>query len=237
MSGLLYARSKTISNGLEIIIPSVREVLDNENNYNSLIRALVATPYEMMVELDDIGVNFTEISQYDLFLWMFSSLADVDTSLVFKDMIGADFKAVVNQESEEVILRNDKLDITIDRRAHAEICRVLRKINFLKSEDKTPGNEDARLYMIERARKKQKRAMRKAKKMDNSVLEDLIIALVNTEQYKYDYEGTLNLSIYQFYCCVHQIIKKINYDNLMTGCYMGTVNTKELNSDSLNWLS
>ena len=88
--------------------------------------------------------------------------------------------------------------------------------------------------MIERARLKQRRAARRKRE---SQLEDLIVAMVNTEQYKYGYEGTLNLTIYQFNASVYQIVKKINYDNTMIGCYAGTVNIKELNQSDLNWLS
>lgn len=47
--------------------------------------------------------------------------------------------------------------------------------------------------MIERARKKQNREARKKK---DSYFEHLIVSMVNTEQYKYDYETTRNLTIY-----------------------------------------
>jgi hypothetical protein len=60
--------------------------------------------------------------------------------------------------------------------------------------------------------------------------------MVNTEQFKYDFEGTRELSIYQFNESVQQIIKKTDYDNRMYGVYAGTVNPKELSKDDLNWL-
>ena len=87
--------------------------------------------------------------------------------------------------------------------------------------------------MIERARRKMRR---NKNRIQNSQLESLIVAMVNTEQYKYDFEGTLELSIYQFNESVRQIIKKVDYDNKMYGIYAGTVNAKELSPDDLNWL-
>ena len=77
---------------------------------------------------------------------------------------------------------------------------------------------------------------RKNKRAEESELESLIIAMVNTEQYKYDFEGTRELSIYQFNESVRQIIKKVDYDNRMYGIYTGTINPKELSPDDLNWL-
>ena len=76
----------------------------------------------------------------------------------------------------------------------------------------------------------------KNKKLD-SRLEELIVALVNTEQYHYGFEWTRELSIYQFNESVQQVIKKVNYDNRMHGVYSGTVSAKDLSQDDLNWLS
>ena len=87
--------------------------------------------------------------------------------------------------------------------------------------------------MLKRARAKLRRQM---SKKSLSQLESLIIAMVNTEQFKYGFEGTLELSIYQFNESVKQIIKKVDYDNRMYGVYSGTINVKELSQDDLNWL-
>ena len=78
---------------------------------------------------------------------------------------------------------------------------------------------------------------RNRNRKQESQLEPLIIAMVNAEQYKYDFEGTRELSIYQFNESVRQIIKKVDYDNRMYGIYAGTINAKELSQDDLNWLT
>lgn len=86
--------------------------------------------------------------------------------------------------------------------------------------------------MLERMRAKMKRHPR----AESSQLEQLIIAMVNTEQFKYDFESARSLTIYQFNECVRQIVNKVNYDNRMFGVYSGTVNVKELSQDELTWL-
>ena len=87
--------------------------------------------------------------------------------------------------------------------------------------------------MIRRARDKMRR---QNKRISDSQLEGLIVALVNTEQFHYGFEGTRELSIYQFNESVRQVIKKIDYDNKMRGIYAGTVSAKDLSQDDLNWL-
>jgi hypothetical protein len=88
--------------------------------------------------------------------------------------------------------------------------------------------------MLERAKAK---AKRNRNRKQDSQLESLIVALVNTEQYKYDFEGTRELSIYQFNESVRQVIKKVDYDNKMYGVYTGSISAKELSNDDLNWLT
>ena len=87
--------------------------------------------------------------------------------------------------------------------------------------------------MIDRAKKKLKRERDKVR---SSQLEPLIISMVNTEQYKYNFATTRDLSIYQFNESVRQIINKVDYDNRMHGVYAGTVSIKDLSQDDLNWI-
>ena len=88
--------------------------------------------------------------------------------------------------------------------------------------------------MMQRARLKLKRSRKRA---SSSQLEELIVAMVNSEQYHYGFEGTRGLTIYQFNESVRQVIKKTEYNNRMYGVYAGTVNPKELSQDDLNWLT
>ena len=64
----------------------------------------------------------------------------------------------------------------------------------------------------------------------------MIISVVNTEQFKYNYESVKSLTIYQFNESVYQIVRKVDYDNRMHGVYAGTIDAKELKQDDLTWL-
>ena len=129
---------------------------------------------------------------------------------------------------------NSSTGVVIDRALHGRIADALRKIHHLEKDNRKPANGEAKEYMIERARKKLRR---QKNRMIDSQLESLIVAVVNTEQFHYGFEGTRELSIYQFNESVRQIIKKIDYDNKMHGIYAGTVSAKDLSQDELNWLT
>lgn len=232
--GYLFARNYPINDLISITIPTVGEIWDNEDEYNGLLTSVIASPTDFMVQLDDIGIDFCEISPFELFVLLFDGLKEMDTHLVFGDLDLKTFERSINTQNNQLILLSKETGAIIDRCIHDKIRKVLREINHLEITDKKAGNAAAKKYMIERARIKQKRAARRPKK---SNMEDLVIAMVNTEQYKYDFEGTRNLTIYQFNASVQQVIKKINYDHLMAGCYAGTVDMKDIDQSKLNWLS
>lgn len=194
---------------------------------------LTSTPYDMMVQLDDIGIDFSTINEYELFLLLFPTMAKMDTSLVFGDLDLTRFQAALD-ERNEMFFVDPETGQKIDRVVYGMIASTLRKIHFFERTNKKPGNDEAKKYMIERARVKQKR---RARKKHDSQLEKTIVAVVNASEFKYGYEGVRNLTIYQFNASLHQIVRKVNFDNLMIGCYAGTINTKELSQDSLNWLT
>lgn len=231
---LLYKQEYAINEHIKIQIPTVGEVLDNEDDYYTMVTMLTAMPVDMMVQLDDIGIDFTAINEYELFLILFNALKDKDTSLIFGELDLKPFRSAVNPQNNTIVLRNKETGVVIDRGIQGQIASVLRKIHNLKRNNRKPANQEAREYMLQRAREKMRR---RSKCMNDSQLEELIVAMVNTEQFHYGFEGTRELSIYQFNESVRQVIKKIDYDNRMHGVYAGTVNAKELSQDDLNWLT
>ena len=231
---LLYQKAIPINDSIRIIIPTVGEIIDNEDAYYGLVSVLTAMPVDLMVQLEDAGIDFTSINEYELFLLLFAGFKSQDTSLIFGDLDLSKFKMAVNEQNGNVVLLDEEHDIKIDRAIHGQIAGVLRKIHHLEKNNRKPANKEAQEYMLKRAREKMRR---KRNRKEDSQLEQLIIAMVNTEQYKYDFEGTRELSIYQFNESVRQIIKKVDYDNRMYGVYAGTVDAKDLSQDDLNWLT
>lgn len=230
----LYETKHKINDFITIRVPTIKDIIENEDDYYGNIALIVATPYDMMVQLDDMKIDFTQINEWDLFLLLFNELRTRDLSLIFDGLNLRDFVTAENKQNGNIILVNPKTGVKIDRAIHDQICRYLRKTLRLQKNDKRPANEEARKFLIERTRTKLKR---RRKQLVESQIEKYIVALVNTSEFPYTYESVLGLTINQFYASLHQIVKKIKYDKLMIGCYAGTVNMKELDQNELNWIS
>lgn len=230
---LLYQRQYAVTDWITVMIPTVGEIIADEDDYYRAVQLLTAQPIDFMVQLDDAGIDFSTINDWDLFLLLFPALCKMDTHLIFGDLNLGEFTPMINEQNKQIVLFNQTTGATIDRGILMKIAALLRRIHHMERNKRKPANEEAKKYMLERARVKAKR--RKNRK-EESGLESLIVAMVNTEQFKYDFEGTLGLTIYQFNESVRQVIKKIDYDNRMHGVYAGTINPKELNQDDLNWM-
>ena len=229
----LFHREVPISDKISISIPTVGEVLDNENAFYAELYMLTAMPIDYMVQLDDLGINFDEINEYDLFMLLFAEIQRNDTGMFFPGLDLKRFESAQHIQTGNIVLYDEADDIVIDRVIHTRIADTLRKIYGLEKDTRKPGNKEAREYMLKRARTKAKRRKNREQK---SQLEQLIVAMVNTEQFKYGYEGTRELTMCQFNESVRQITKKIDFDHKMHGIYAGTVDPKSLSRDDLNWL-
>ena len=217
---------------LSIRIPTVGEILDDEFNYYSIVTAFTATPFQYMVQLDDIGRDFTTVTEFELFKMLFPIYANSDLSILFGDKDLSDLKPYKYRDTDVTVLSNESHDIIIDELVYNDLANTLRKINLFDKVVGKPGNEHARAYLIQKEKAKQKK---NAKKQKEPYLEKMVIALVNTSEFPYDYDSCMNLSIYNFNQSFKQILHKIDFDSTRIGIYAGTIDmSKKENRKSLS---
>ena len=282
---LLKLSSIDIVPNLTLKIPTVGEILDDEKTYYSITSSLTASPFQYMVQLDDMGIDYTSIDEWELFRMLFLNYCnqelvykmkikelEIETkkhlttsddylqcknqieilntkiqengfNIIFKDfhltsevdgkLIG--FNEYQYNNSDEIVLFNPATQVEINRLIYNDLTDVIRKINLFEKVKYKPGNESAKKYLLEKERKKQKR---NAKKPYEPYLEKLVVALVNTEEFPYNYETCMDLSIYKFNQSFKQIQHKISFNNTMVGVYAGTVDTSKMsNKDILSWIA
>lgn len=232
---LLNLSSIDITPNLSLKIPTVGEILNDEETYYSTVSAFTAVPAQYMVALDDMGIDYSKITDYELFQILFPIYAKSDLSLLFGNLDTSDFILCTNSKNNQQILYSPSNDIWIDEPVYYDLADNIRKINLFEKVTAKPGNESARKYLLEKERKKQKRH---TKKQQKPYLENLVIALVNTSEFPYDYDSCMDLSIYRFNRSLRQIQQKITFDNTMIGVYAGTVDLSKINHKTgLSWIA
>ena len=235
---LMRTNQYRIDDTISIYVPTIGEIYDyGEDEYYNIVQLLTSVPYDLMVQFDDVGVDYETVTEVQLFFTMLEKLciSKVDLSIIFKDFDIYNYRIAENVNDKEIVMLNPKnMDYKITKEKQVLISNAIRKIHFWKKTESKAGNDEAKEYLIERNRKKQRIAARKGHR---SFLDESIIKLVNTEEFKYNYEECMDLSIYKFNASLQQIPKKKNWEQTMNGAYFGTVDLIKLDIEKIHWMS
>lgn len=262
IQSLLDLEEFPIRDWISIKIPTLGEYR-KEPDISSLVSMFTTTPSAHMIELDEMGIDFTQISDYDFFLKLFygafvapkmvlyndlpddekikslSGVELIDSTLLFNCV---DFNSCyISDENGLKSIKDSNGNQIIDEFIYMQISNALCEIFDIKKYRRKPGNNTAKEYILEREKEKAELAKRKSRQgYDNGslILDGEIVMLVCYPGFQYNFDTINNLSIYNFYACVKQVVKKDQYDKLVNGAYSGFGNVKldKIPADKLNWL-
>ena len=242
-----------IANGVVLRVPTIEEVLDIEQLYYSTASTLTAVPYQFMVQLDDMGVDYTTITEFQFFQMMFLSYVKQETinklleeqgmydqitpsafNVIFEDLELVGFDIYVNPETQETCLLNSITNVEINEFVYYQLVKAMRKLNNFEHVKDKPGNESAKKYLMEKERRRLKR---ESKKPYEPYLEKLVVSMVNMPEFKYNYEQTFGMSLYVFNESLAQVQHKVTFDKTMIGVSIGFADTKKMTDKSiLSWI-
>ena len=234
-----------INDKIIIRSPTLGEICDyGDNAYFSMIRTLTSTPTDMMWQLDDIGIDFTQIDNFTLFSQIICGktenmteekfqLNKKRTSIVLGDLNLFDFDLCTN-ENGEIVMYNKETDTLIDGYTYRLISEAIRKMHFLKENIAKPANESTRIILIEDARDEY---LMQKNKTPSSYLLNLISTMINCPGFKYNHSEVWNMKINAFLDSVKRITKIQNAELLLQSGYSGFgINLKEIPNKQLDWL-
>lgn len=60
---------------ISVRIPTVGEILEDESNYYGIISTFTASPFQYIAQLDNWGIDFAAMTDYELFRILFMTYA------------------------------------------------------------------------------------------------------------------------------------------------------------------
>lgn len=238
LSNVIYGEPYKVSDKLTIYNPTIDDICRfGEKQYWQLISTLVSRPYDAMVKLDDLGINYQKISDYDFFVMQAIHIDQADTQILFGDFCFKGLNVMPSEDGSDILLVDNSGDVKFDKIAYTMMVQYIRYIHFIKEKiEYDVGNELSRKYLIKRMREKMERKKRKNKNLQfESILSGIISSIVNANGAVSSYEDTKKMHISQIYDAYMRICKIINYQQTMTGVYAGTVSYKDLDKSILDW--
>ena len=234
---LLLAKKWWIDDKICMRVPTIGEVIDfGESEYFNTVYTLYATPYELMGQLDAMGIDYEKVTEFDLFCFAFLSMSEEKSAMVFDNIVSKDYEIVPDPENDKKPMLKSKTTDSIIRASDAEkISAFLRKLQCTEKCNKKAGNSAMKKYLLEKARKK----LQSAKRSKNeNVIEEMVICLLNTSEFAAkNIEDALAMNIYFFNRSMRQINKKIDYDHVCAGIYAGTIDSKKINMKKIHWMN
>ena len=237
MDNLLLMRGNQycLSRFIRINNPTLGQIAEfGEEEYWSVVSELCSTSYDYRLALEEMGVDYLDIDDWTMFRSICGILDPAKTNILIPDFDFSDLTALKHNETERVVLVNDKGEIVLDEFIYQLMVDYIRDVHGIKRNFEIPGNKAARDVFMWEAREARDNAGRKPFK---STLAPLISALCNSAGFKYDYETVWDLNIYAFMDAVKRIQKIKQVDAFTGGMYSGWMDTSKINKGQLNKLT
>ena len=226
-----------IANGITLYQPTIGDIANyNEAEYFSVAQTLCATPSSMKVQLDDMGLDYMKVEDFQLFMMLCQSLTQDKTRPLLGDLDLTKFKPYSVGETEDVVLANGDVDdhgnpIIINQIVYDILTTYIRKMHGFKKQVDKAGNAITRKILIDDDRKA---AERNKDKPYKSFLVPLVSSLQGRQGYTKDY--ICKMGLYEFMNQINRVQIIVQADAALGGMYSGFVDTKKLDKTVLDWM-
>lgn len=229
---LYFGDDYIINDYIKITQPSVGGIVDyGEAQYFSMVHTLTAIPSDMKSQLWDMGLDWTEVDDFELFMMLVQTVTLDKTYILFGDLDFSTLKPFKNNQNGEIVLANKETGVIIDKMIYFRLMSYLRKLHNLKPKVEKAANKMTKKILIDEDRQKLLTAKDKPFK---SYLLPLISSVKVKQGYTKDY--VRNMGLYEFFDDVARMQLINNADHLLSGCYAGTIDMKKINKAELNWM-
>ena len=231
---MYFGEDYIINDKIKIHQPSIGEIVQyGEREYYSMVHTLTCIPSDMPSQLDDLGINYMEIEDFDLFMMLTRGLTKEKTYILFGDIDFSKFEPCLNQVNNEKCLYDIENDIIIDKLIYLRIVSYLRKLHSIKPKIRKAANETTRKIIIQLDRQK----IRQAKKEEyKSQLKDLISGMMRFPGFKYKKNELKECGLYEFMDTVQGAQIYVSTTALLQGMYSGMIDTSKIDKKEFNWM-
>lgn len=221
-----------INDNIKVCQPTIKKIAEfGEREFFSVVHTVTAIPSDMKSQLWDMGLDWTELDDFELFMMLAQTLTPERTELLFGDLDFSKLRPFKNNQNGNIVLADKEAGIIVDKMIYLRIVGYLRKAFNITPKIEKAANKMTKKILIEEDRQKIKFNKDKPFK---SFLLPLISAVKVRQGYTKDY--VLNMGYVEFMNDVARLQVIHNADHLLSACYAGTIDMKKINKAELNWM-
>lgn len=228
---LYFGDPYVVNDYITITIPKIGEVVKyGERQYYSMIQTITAIPSDMKSQLWDMGIDWTQIEDFQLFMMLAPTLPKDKTYILFGDLDLQAMRPTENKQNDTVVLYNPDTGDVIDELAYGKISSYLCAAHNITKKVEKAANEFTKKFMIDEDRQK---LQYNSKQPYKSFLRPLISAVKCRQGYTLDY--VRNMGLFEFFDDLSRLQIIVNADALLQGSYSGMVDTSKIPKKNFDW--
>ena len=249
---LYFGDPYQVSDKIQILQPTIGGILEydrrfGESEFWSMLNVFIGNTTSYRLLLWDMGIDWNEISDFQLFSLLIKTLKVENTEILFGDLdlslFDAYMKQIPNEEKsddkeelelkQEMILWNPELDIEITEDIYNNIALYIRTMfNIFPKVEKAKG-KTTKKWIIEEDRMN----LANTKKEDTtSTFLPLIESCCCHAGFKYKKNELREVGIYEFMRDVQRLQIYESTTALLKGMYSGFIDTKGIDKEEFDFM-
>lgn len=228
---LYFGEPYKVNDYIVIALPKVGDVVKyGEREYYNMVQTITAIPSDMKSQLWDIGIDWTQITDFQLFMMLAPTLPQSKTQIIFGNIDFQAMRPFENKVNDTVVLADPETGVVIDELAYGKITAYLCTAHGFTKKVEKAANEFTKKFMIEEDRQKIKY---NAKQPYKSFLRQIISAVKCRMGYSLDY--IKNMGLYELTDDLSRLSIIVQSDALLQGSYSGMVDTSKIPKKNFDW--
>lgn len=225
---------------ITIYSPTIGDIMEiGEKKFYQTLMLLITNTTANKLMLWEAGIDWNEISDFELFS-MFIKTVDSDIcKLLFGDLDLTKFERMGKQVDDEqvLVLYNPEADVEINELAYFHISQYLRTVFNIFPEEKLTKSGYLKEWYIRQEKMQKERDNKKDKQSDySSVLQAQISSFICHPGTKYKLHELKEVGVCEFFDTLQRLQIYESATALMKGMYSGFVDTKHIKPEEYNFM-
>lgn len=227
---------------ITIYQPTIGQILAiGEKRFYSTLNIFITNTTQYRLFLWENGLDWNEISDFDLFRMLIGSADPVITEMMFPEINFSNFELYFREYSEEdkrPVLYDPINQIEINEEVYFHISQYLRAVFATEPDEKITLDNTLKEWYIEKDKAiiKNEQSRKDKGKKDQSSMRPVISACVNHPGFKYKLKELKEVGVCEFYDSVKRLQLYESATAVMKGLYSGMVDGKKIKPDQYNFM-
>ena len=229
---LYFGDPYIINERLVIQQPTIGQIVEfGEKKYYSMVHTLTAISSDMKSQLFDMGLDYEQVEDFQLFMMLAPTLPKESTSILFGDIDFSNLKIIRNPQNDQIVLVDREAGLVIDMLIYEKIANYLRAVHGLKKKVEFAKNKYTKQILIDEDR-------RNIELNKDKPYKSFLTPLISSVKVRMGYtkEYVRNMGIYELTDDIARLQIINNADALLRGMYGGMIDTKKIDKSELNWM-